>query len=67
MTVIGYARVSAKDQNLDIQLAALKAAGADIIRAEKQSGASTEVRTELQTVLDFSAMATPCWSPGSIA
>src|SRR5258707_15781633 len=53
MTVIGYARVSTTDQNLDIQLAALKAAGADIIRAEKQSGTTTEGRTELQTVLDF--------------
>jgi DNA invertase Pin-like site-specific DNA recombinase len=53
MTVIGYARVSTTDQNLDIQLAAIKAAGADIIRAEKQSGTTTEGRTELQTVLDF--------------
>ena len=53
MTVIAYARVSTTDQNLDIQLAALKAAGADIIQAEKQSGTTTEGRTELQTVLDF--------------
>jgi DNA invertase Pin-like site-specific DNA recombinase len=53
MTVIAYARVSTTDQNLDIQLAALKAAGADIIRAEKKSGTSAEGRTELQTVLDF--------------
>jgi DNA invertase Pin-like site-specific DNA recombinase len=47
------ARVSTTDQNLDIQLAALKAAGADIIRAEKQSGTTTEGRSELQTVLEF--------------
>lgn len=53
MTIIGYARVSTTDQDLDIQLAALQAAGADIIRAEKQSGTTTEGRTELQTVLDF--------------
>jgi DNA invertase Pin-like site-specific DNA recombinase len=53
MTTIGYARVSTTDQNLDIQTAALTAAGADIIRSEKQSGTSTEGRTELQTVLDF--------------
>ena len=31
MTIIGYARVSTTDQNLDIQTAALTAAGADII------------------------------------
>ena len=34
MTVIGYARVSTSDQNLEIQEAALKAAGCGVIRAE---------------------------------
>jgi DNA invertase Pin-like site-specific DNA recombinase len=53
MTVIGYARVSTSDQNLEIQEAALKAAGCGVIRAEKRSGTSTSGRTELQTVLDF--------------
>src|SRR6201997_1915720 len=53
MTVIGYARVSTSDQNLEIQEAALKAAGCGVIRAEKRSGTSTAGRTELQTVLDF--------------
>src|ERR1700681_2237389 len=53
MTVIGYARVSTSDQNLEIQEAALRAAGCDMIRSEKRSGASTAGRTELQTVLDF--------------
>jgi DNA invertase Pin-like site-specific DNA recombinase len=53
MTILGYARVSTTDQNLDIQLAALKAAGAEIIRAEKLTGTTTEGRTELRTVLDF--------------
>src|SRR6267142_5304537 len=53
MTTIGYARVSTTDQNLDIQTAALTAAGADIIRAEKVTGTTTNGRTELQTVLDF--------------
>jgi DNA invertase Pin-like site-specific DNA recombinase len=53
MTIIGYARVSTTDQDLSIQLGALKSAGADIVRSEKQSGTTTEGRSELQTVLDF--------------
>ena len=53
MTTFGYARVSTADQDLDIQLAALKAAGADVVRAEKRSGTSTEGRAELRTILDF--------------
>jgi DNA invertase Pin-like site-specific DNA recombinase len=35
MTVIGYARVSTTDQALSILEAALRAAGCDVIRAEK--------------------------------
>lgn len=53
MTVIGYARVSTTDQDLSIQEAALKAAGCEMIRAEKRSGTTTEGRDELRTVLDF--------------
>src|SRR3954463_15690611 len=53
MTVIGYARVSTTDQSLDIQQAALKAAGSEVIRSEKRSGTTTTGRAELQTVLDF--------------
>jgi DNA invertase Pin-like site-specific DNA recombinase len=49
----GYARVSATDQNLSIQRDALKAAGCEVIRAEKQSGTSMERRAELATLLDF--------------
>jgi DNA invertase Pin-like site-specific DNA recombinase len=53
MTVIGYARVSSVGQSLEIQEAALKAAGCDLIRSEKRSGTSTAGREGLQTVLDF--------------
>ena len=53
MTKIGYARVSTLDQDLSLQLAALKAAGCDVVRSEKQSGTSTEGRKELRTILDF--------------
>src|SRR5215472_6229702 len=53
MTIIGYARVSTSDQDLSIQEAALRAAGCEVIRAEKRSGTTTEGRHELRTVLDF--------------
>jgi DNA invertase Pin-like site-specific DNA recombinase len=53
MNVIGYARVSTTDQNLDVQVSALRAAGCEIIRSEKRSGTTTAGREELRTVLDF--------------
>ncbi|MBA3536073.1 MAG: recombinase family protein [Tatlockia sp.] len=48
---IGYARVSTTDQNLELQLAALKEAGCGRIYQEKISGAKRE-RPELQRMLD---------------
>jgi DNA invertase Pin-like site-specific DNA recombinase len=53
MTTIGYAGVSTTDQDLTIQIEALKAAGCDVIWQEKASGTTTEGRAELRTVLDF--------------
>jgi DNA invertase Pin-like site-specific DNA recombinase len=51
--IYGYARVSSIDQDLSLQRAALRAAGATIIRAEKASGASRKGRSELETLLEF--------------
>jgi DNA invertase Pin-like site-specific DNA recombinase len=53
MTKIGYARVSTADQDTAIQVAALRAAGCEVIRQEKASGTTTEGRRELATVLEF--------------
>jgi DNA invertase Pin-like site-specific DNA recombinase len=49
----GYARVSTLDQDLTVQKQALKAAGCDVIRAEKASGSSRTGREELERLLDF--------------
>lgn len=53
MARIGYARVSATDQDFKLQVARLEAAGCAPIRAEKVSGGSREGRDELQAILDF--------------
>lgn len=53
MALYGYARVSSFDQDLSIQHAALKAAGCEVIRAEKASGAHRDSRPELRVLLDF--------------
>ena len=49
--IIGYARVSTEDQNLDGQLDALKAAGAERIFADKITGMAHS-RPELDRLLD---------------
>lgn len=53
MSRVGYARVSTMDQDLDIQIARLKAAGCEIVRSETGSGASRSGRTELETIMQF--------------
>jgi DNA invertase Pin-like site-specific DNA recombinase len=49
--IIGYARVSTEDQNLDGQLDALKAAGAERVFADKITGTARS-RPELDRLLD---------------
>ena len=51
--LFGYARVSSTDQDLSIQLDALRVAGCDVIRQEKVSGTSRHGRAELDTLLAF--------------
>lgn len=53
MAAIGYARVSATDQDLALQIAALQMSGCDIVRSEKASGTTRAGRGELATILDF--------------
>lgn len=53
MTTFGYARVSTIDQDLSIQVEALKKAGCDVIREEKVSGTSRVGRMELLTLMSF--------------
>ena len=53
MARIGYSRVSTLDQDLEGQVARLRAEGCVIVRSEKVSGASREGRPELAIVLQF--------------
>lgn len=50
--IVGYARVSSTGQDLDTQLAKLKASGAEKIFSEKRSGLD-EARPELTKALEF--------------
>lgn len=49
--ILGYARVSTKDQNLDLQIEALEKAGCEKIYQEKISGA-TKNRPELDKMIE---------------
>lgn len=51
MAKIGYARVSTRDQNLDLQLVALKEAGCERVYSEKKSG--LKQRPELAEAMKY--------------
>jgi DNA invertase Pin-like site-specific DNA recombinase len=52
VTIIGYARVSTKDQDLELQIDKLTEYGCERIFMEKQSGAKSD-REELSKALDY--------------
>lgn len=49
----GYARTSTTGQNPEAQVAALEAAGCDVIRIEQKTGTKLKGRTELAALLEF--------------
>lgn len=49
----GYARVSAQDQDLSLQIADLKAAGAEKVYSEKESGVKTDRKQLARLVRDL--------------
>lgn len=51
--LVGYARVSSDDQNLDRQLEEFKKIGVEKVFAEKKSGKNTSERTEFNKMLNF--------------
>jgi len=53
MALYGYARVSTSDQDFTLQEQALRAAGCQVIRAEKGSATRRAGRTELALLLEF--------------
>ena len=53
MALIGYARVSTKDQDFQLQVEALEQAGCERVFKEKQSGTTTKGRDELAHCINY--------------
>ncbi len=53
MAIIGYARVSTKEQANELQLEALTKVGCEKVFSEKQSGTSIAKRIELANCLNY--------------
>jgi len=53
MAIIGYARVSTKEQDNQLQVEALETAGCERIFTEKQSGTTTKNRVELANCISY--------------
>jgi len=53
MAIIGYARVSTKEQDNQLQVEALKTDGCERIFTEKQSGTTTKNRVELANCISY--------------
>ena len=51
--IVGYARVSTRDQNLNAQMDQLKAAGCTQIFVDEGSGKDARERTDLRRLLDY--------------
>ena len=64
--IYGYARVSTDGQTLDAQLAALKAAGAERVFAEKISGARSDRQQLTKAVASLGAGDDEARSAGTI-
>jgi DNA invertase Pin-like site-specific DNA recombinase len=53
-------RLLRSDQDLTVQVQALKAAGCELVRSEKVTGTTTDGRAELAALLEFAGRAM-CW------